>query len=744
MVSFVGACHAKARPFDTRTVKLSQRSIFEQEGWEFVPSKQIKTIRMKKSKAHFVAFEDRIWALFAKMKFSYLNANNQFQIEYRPGLTKQIDVIAMDDETILVVECKSVAVRKKVSYQKDINELIGIKDWLRQSVQDITPGKQKVAFIFATNNAILGETDIKRLEEGGIIHFNNAVIEYWERLMSLLGPAAKYQLFGKLFAGQDIPNLPNRVPAIKGKMASGKTFYSFCIDPHCLLKMGFILHRSETNVDTSQAYQRLVNKTRLKEIGNYIDNGGCFPNSVIINIDIKRKELRFDQAGAIEHDSETSFGVLHLPKVYMSAFIIDGQHRLYGYSRTKSESNHTIPVVAFHNLPQDEQAKIFVDINHKQKSVPTNVLRSIMADFHWNAQDDNLAIAALKTRLVSMLNNDDSSPLYDRIVLVEQKRTDTRCLTLETILKWGLSSRTGYFGKLKGKQLIKSGYLTEVNHDETLKKSLIFFKRCFEYITEELHDQWEIGSGEGGFISMNIGVTSLLKTIDHILEYLTKYEGIKTEELSGFDLAEKVIPYLTPIVVFVDHLDRESMKKLRSYFGASAPDKVTMEFLNVIHNEFENFNPDGLNQWIKEHSGAFNQPSWELGHNHIEPMIHNFIIKILKEEYGERAWWAEGISRTIQKNCSEARIDGGSTEPDWNFLSTIHYREIIEKNWNLLGNYFTAPGQESIRRDKKLSWFVRFNLIRQRYSHPQRDIITEEEYKFLEELRDWLGNKLIE
>ena len=431
----------KASPYLFCIAKPAAREGLEQEGWESIASKLRKSIRMRRAKTHYDAFEDRVWALFAKLKFAYLNENNRFELEYIPGVSKKIDIIAADEEAVLIVECKSAASRKSVSYQKEINELIGIKDGLRQAAQRLFKGKAKVAFAFATNNAIISDNDETRLAEGGVLHLNETALEYWEQLANHLGPAAKYQLFGKLFAGQDIPNLTNRIPAIRGKMSSGQSFYSFSVDPEFLLRIGFVLRRTDSDLEASEAYQRLVSRKRIQDIGKFIDEGGYFPNSIIVNIETrKNRPLKFELASHIEHDSDTSMGVLHLPKTYRSAFIIDGQHRLLGYSNTKTKYHHTIPVVAFENMPAAEQAQIFVDINHEQKSVPTSVLRSIMADFNWNSEDAGLAIMALKTRLLTRLNFDDNSPLYKRIVLAEEPNTDTRCLTLETLLKWGLSS----------------------------------------------------------------------------------------------------------------------------------------------------------------------------------------------------------------------------------------------------------------------------------------------------------------
>ncbi len=278
----------KRSEFDLKTVKKDKVDSYLNEGWEVVPSKLKKSIRIRKLKPHNIYFEERIWALMAQMEFQYLNSDRNFKIEYGAELAKQIDVFAFDNEAILFIECKSTANRKRISYQKDINELIGLKPKLQRAAQKLIPGKQKVAFIFATSNVILSNNDKERLKQASIHHFNIDDIEYFEQLTQHLGRAAKYQLFAKLFSGQKIPELKNRVPAIKGKVSKGYTFYSFSIDPELLLKIGFILHRSDTNKEATFAYQRLVKKSRLKQIANYIDAGGYFPNSIIINIQTKK------------------------------------------------------------------------------------------------------------------------------------------------------------------------------------------------------------------------------------------------------------------------------------------------------------------------------------------------------------------------------------------------------------------------------------------------------------------------
>jgi len=50
---------------------------------------------------------------------------------------------------------------------------------------------------------------------------------------------------------------------------------------------------------------------------------------------------------------------------YKSAWIIDGQHRLFSYSGHPKASKGLLSVLAFEGLPPSKQAELFIDINAK-------------------------------------------------------------------------------------------------------------------------------------------------------------------------------------------------------------------------------------------------------------------------------------------------------------------------------------------------------------------------------------------
>lgn len=364
--------------YQYKSIKKSELKEHLDSGWE-IQRRNKNSFRVKTLKPTDEWFEDRVWTLFAKMGFNYMNSDRNFRLKYTkdnliPG--KQIDVFAVDDETIFIVECKTSKKRKSKSFQSEINEINGIRGNIIPKLQRAFEGKRKIAWLFCTENIVLSDNDKSRLKEHNIFYLNQDDINYYEQLIDQLGISAKYQMFARIFANQEIPEIKNKVPAIRGKMG-GYTYYSFSIEPDTLLKISYILHRINTSDDTLSTYQRMVKKSRIKQIDDFLGGeNNFFPNAIIINIDTKRgKPLDFNLADAGQHDSKSKLGVLHLPKRFKSAFVIDGQHRLYGYGNNNYRFTHTIPVIAFENLPSDKQANLFVEINHKQKSVPANLLK---------------------------------------------------------------------------------------------------------------------------------------------------------------------------------------------------------------------------------------------------------------------------------------------------------------------------------------------------------------------------------
>lgn len=223
----------------------------------------------------------------------------------------------------------------------------------------------------------------------------------------------------------------------------------FLIKPSILLKMCHVLHRDKDNKNNMPAYQRFIKRDRLTAIRKFVNDGGYFPNSIVINIDVAKK-LQFDLANLQCEESLTKLGLLHLPSQYHSAYVIDGQHRLYGYSETEYVDSNTIPVVAFVGLQPEEQVELFMQINENQKAVPKELRNVLNASMLLDSENLNSRRKALRLSIAQNLGEDRASPLFGRIIISENDDNPDASITMEAISE-GLK-KGGYLNIYKKKR----------------------------------------------------------------------------------------------------------------------------------------------------------------------------------------------------------------------------------------------------------------------------------------------------
>jgi DNA sulfur modification protein DndB len=741
--------------FRTRSRKYEYTSILEAEkndylhkGWEF-DRENLNSIKLKKLKLHSLLFENKVWSVFHKMGYNNLNIDNSFKIPYanNPEIPpRQIDVFCFDDDTAIVIECKSSENRRIRPLQTIINDYANIKSGIIKYLNNFFETKKKVKFIIATNNIIVSENDLKRIKENNILLFTQDDINYYDQLSTHLGEASKYQLFGRIFSGQSIPSLKNKVPAIRGKMG-GHTYFSFSIQPEKLLKLSYILHNNTTSEEVVGTYQRMVNKKRVSEIGVFLDanegGSGFFPNSIIVNFDTNGRKLVFDKVSSSHDVEDCSVGVLNLPDKFRSAFIIDGQHRLYGYSKSKWKSKHTIPVVAFEDLPVENQVDMFVNINHKQKSVSQNLLTTIKSELHWNSPLYNNAIFAVMARLLMELAKDNSSPLYGRIKLGENKKSNLVNITLDYVISYGFK-KSDFFAKINRNKLIATGHLWVDGYSNMLTKSKKFFTLVFDFIKQKSEENWNLGSSDGGFISMNIGIASIIRLLDSIIKTHSSLNNYEVKTKSAKDIFEICKPKLQHLTNYINQLSYSDIQNFRSAgTGGQGRENVFREFQNYIYINDPNYNPDGLQNWIKNNSGQYNKSGGQIV-KQLEVKILNIVKSRIKKFYNYEKNWLrpEAIPDGVLSKSYLMYNKVGQKEPQENFLYLMDSKSIIEKssNWaNIFKPIFTDPRlKSSSNKENALKWMIELNEIRNKTAHPTRAPITSDNNDFLLFLKDWI------
>ena len=739
------AAKLRKNPYYERKDYTSAKEDMAIDGWEAVSLyANERFTKYRKEKPFDEKFEDAVWIMFYNMGFYALNKDRNFRMvndPNNPALTKQIDVFAVEDETIFVIECKASETPRDVNFKTDIEALRGNMDYLRKEAAKQYPGR-KVIFVWATQGIILGSKDQERLAEWNIVHFDDSIVQYYEELTAHLGKAARYQLLGNILKGQDIKNMDMDVPAIQGKMGN-MTYYSFSIEPAKLLKIGYVLHRSKANSDMMPTYQRLIKKNRLLEIRKFVNAGGYFPNSIVITIDTNGRKLTFDPAGLSMKvdDTRTRMGILHLPKQYHSAYIIDGQHRLYGYSESAYAETDVIPVVAFVNLDRGDQLKLFMDINENQKAVSKTLRTTLNKDMFWDSEDKSKQRIALRSKIAQELGESSASPLLQRVIIGEDKETDSCCITVDAIQQ-ALNKCHFFTNYGKNNTVKEAGTFDFDNIDIT---SEIFFKYvsgCLAFVRKNCIGQWD--SGKQGVLTINRGIQAIIRIIDDITTLLVKQEKIHPLRDDVAAMVEETTYYLEPLCDYLSHLTDEQEKELKQTYGTNADLKFYRYFQKPISDAYEDYKPDGLEEYFEDQSKKYN----DITRDHIfkiEKALREVVRKALQTKYGN-AWERDGVPKEILRRLHNDAFEKSLSEDrkveDWECASLKDFVSIAtySSNWStIFDSILTRPDDTSKgRKEEKLAWIDTCDAERTKLEKNPSYSVARKTFDMINSVYQWL------
>ena len=170
-----------------------------------------------------------------------MNQGRNFKVKCKrrgaPEWSKQIDVFAQDEETLVFVECKVSNELKQRRLGKDIESFANSKRYLAQAAKKYYGAnfRPKILWLFVTENNIWSKPDTEKAKAENIKVITEREFVYFKQIVDHIGPAARYQFLAEFFENKNIPELKDKkVPAIKGKLG-GKSFYCFVTTPKQLL-----------------------------------------------------------------------------------------------------------------------------------------------------------------------------------------------------------------------------------------------------------------------------------------------------------------------------------------------------------------------------------------------------------------------------------------------------------------------------------------------------------------------------
>ena len=755
--------NAKKNQYDHKSVSHSLADEMIKEGWDDYTSPLKTKTKLRRLKSHSRQFEDDVWCQLYDLGYRCLNFSDDFKLPYGKSEKdkKQIDVIAVNEESILLVECKSSEnLTKPPSLKTEFEGLRYRLAGFSKTLEQMFGRGRKVKYIFATRNYLIDRdsTDIRRLEATNSFFYDDNIFDYLNGLIKSYRKAAIYQFQAILFRGKQISNDPIEVPAIEGRMG-GKRYYMFSLEPHLMLKLGFILHRTRANNLEMPTYQRLLIPNRLKGIEKFIDGGGYFPNSVIVNFSNHgKKQLEF-QSASRNTDTKSKYGILRVPNAYAIAYIIDGQHRLYGYANSAYKDTSTIPVVAFHGLESYEQLQLFMDINQNQKAVSPSLKITLESDLSWNDPKLDRRIAALRSSIIQELGDDSSSPLYNKISIGEDKAI----LTMPPFDKALLQS--GILPRARGNKFLNSGLNTSLydvnnqNHMHEMEKTKLnvikFISHCYQFLAESYPEEFE--RSKNPFIMSNRGTYAFICLIGSLNAYETKSGKLNISSKPDQRFIA-IKPYLVALLSKIKKLTDEDRVALNVRYGSAADKAWLLHFHNYVHEAYSNYLPPELVDWKERQDQELQTKGRELATS-IESLIKKKVIKTLKEIYGEN--WDLQIS-SIKQDCQrrateeEAKIFKETKvrkDIEWTQMFFIlDYKKIIETHWSKhpetsSTNFSSFQDTFSIdvgygfnSKSEKIKWLSLFNTLRNNWAHQgtKESGVNQEELKQLQQIHQKL------
>lgn len=695
---------------------------------------------LEKQKVADEVLENRFWCILYQFGFDELNRGRQFQISITPGgklINKQVAVFAKIDDVVIITECKYSEKKQKISFQADIDDFAALQKPIAISLRKHygTNSKFKIVWLFVTGNVIWSETDRACAKARNIKIIEERELRYFEEIAKNVGPAAKYQFLGEFLSDQRIPELSNySVPAIRTKLGGNWAYY-FLAPPSRILPVAFVNHRGLRDIESAPAYQRVLKRSRLREIGEYIDNGGFFPNNILLNF---KDEVRFYKKTSFE-DRQISFGDLYLPDKYKSVWVIDGQHRLFGFAEMDKElDKHTVPVLAFEKLSTENEAKLFVTINSKQQKVARSLLDELAGDLKLDSPDFDERSGATASRALNLMASETGNPFEDRFKTADLADSDTICLTISGIKKAILSAKL--LGSIPRNGIEIPGPFSRKTVKRTLNALCDGLTAFFSLIEAANQERWQ--NGGRGYLCTNIAVQGYVRLLHALIEYMHSKTGLEPNNLDAEELIKQLKPYLEPVLEFVETADdADFTKRFRQPFGSGGPPRYFYQLCLLVRAKYPDFKPTGFSQMVEQQETAETTKGDSLTKSIVD-RVHRHVIAVLKVNYGNNDFFDKGIpQKEIKLSAMQKHYDDKNSMPPETYLDVIELKKIMEhkQNWEFFKETMNIKLQDDEKGQAKyLKWIERLNEVRRILAHPSGRSYKNDDIEFLEFVHEQL------
>jgi DGQHR domain-containing protein len=236
-------------------------------------------------------------------------------------------------------------------------------------------------------------------------------------------------------------------------------FYTLTLPSDVLANTCYVTTRDE---DPKKGFQRVLDRKRAQEIADFIDTGfGSIPTSIVLSAQSAAELKVIGRGKTLEFRDD--------PKAFL---ILDGQHRVYGFSLAKTSLR--VPVVIYNKLTPRDESRLFIDINTKQRPVPNELLLDIKKLAEYETSTEHLL-----GEVFDLFNTDRESPLLG--VMSSHERTDKKIsrVTFNAGLKqllvvFATAEAEGIYRALSSYITAFIGAASQINAKDVITKPTVF------------------------------------------------------------------------------------------------------------------------------------------------------------------------------------------------------------------------------------------------------------------------------
>ncbi len=516
-------------------------------------------------------FENKLWTIVHGLQPSAITLGRDPTIQLH-DLSYRPDVFALFDTFALVAE--STYSSSKAFVSEELSRLEQIKPKLSRYLHDEMDNRKLVSILIVKDKTELHDSIKQRAHNSDVKLLDARDVDYYITLLRQAGVGISHLFFGRV-APSVLRIGEHKIPAIQIR-EGGRYKYIFSVSPYELLERAFISHRELTSPQEAYVgYQRMLNKKKLKEIKAYVSQKQSFPAPIIVSFPKNAGEdFKPLPKKATESLEGVILGYLRLPTKPASIYIVDGQHRLYGYTLLPRSDEHHINVVAYKGLQPHQQGSMFVDINLKQTKVPARLLWELYPDIL--SQDDDEYFKAVVSRAVERLIPPHLSGIVSHISSGSKGRISFQALCSEVVRARLLAKGgIGIVGSLAG-------------HDWQAQEDRLFtILSAFLQLLNNRGQDWPEVNNR--FFLQNTGIIPLIRELGKACKHLSLYNpSVLTTAKSS--LMEGLVPYFEPLYTLYGSYKNEDLDYLtRSRVGSAGFIETADEMDDIIRETIPSF-----------------------------------------------------------------------------------------------------------------------------------------------------------